>query len=335
MTNRPKLTRTQRLLVAVVLAGVLVIAGIGFVGSYAAVRELAERKGFGAFAVAFPVGIDAGIVVLLALDLLLTWLRIPFPMLRQAAWLLTAATISFNAAAAWPDPLGTGMHAVIPLLFIVTVEAARHAIGRIADITADRHMEPVRLGRWLLAFATTFRLWRRMKLWELRSYEEAIRLERDRLVYQARLRGQYGRRWRRKAPVEALLPLRLARYGIPVPASTGDTPMVGPADLPRLIPVPHEAPPVPALEPVALPRNAATPVATEEQQLSDAIEEAMQLVAEDTENVRLLTVADIAADKGVAEGTVRSWVSRKRLKPLRRNADGRLLFHPAAVAELD
>jgi hypothetical protein len=40
---------------------------------------------FGWFANVFPVGIDAGIVVLLALDLLLTWLRIPFPLTAVAA----------------------------------------------------------------------------------------------------------------------------------------------------------------------------------------------------------------------------------------------------------
>ncbi|MEU8481042.1 DUF2637 domain-containing protein, partial [Streptomyces hygroscopicus] len=90
------------------------------------------------------------------------------------------------------------------------------AVGRIADITADRHMESVRIARWLLAPVPTFRLWRRMKLWELRSYEEVIRLEQDRLVYQARLRARYGRSWRRKAPVESLMPLRLARYGVPL-----------------------------------------------------------------------------------------------------------------------
>ncbi|MBL1121244.1 DUF2637 domain-containing protein, partial [Streptomyces sp. 110] len=83
------------------------------------------------------------------LDLLLTWIRIPFPLLRQTAWLLTAATIAFNGAAAWPDPIGVGMHGVIPILFVVSVEAARHAVGRIADITADRHMESVRIARWL------------------------------------------------------------------------------------------------------------------------------------------------------------------------------------------
>ena len=231
-----RLVRTHRILVGIVVAGVVVIAGIGFAGSYAAVRTLALHKGFGWFANVFPVGVDAGIVVLLALDLLLTWLRIPFPLLRQTAWLLTAATIAFNGAAAWPDALGVGMHAIIPVLFVVSVEAARHAIGRIADITADKHMESVRITRWLLAPLPTFRLWRRMKLWELRSYEEVIRREQDRLVYRARLRARYGARWRRKAPIEAIMPLRLARYGVPVPGTTdapaGHEPAGGPVDGP-------------------------------------------------------------------------------------------------------
>ncbi|MFF4827563.1 DUF2637 domain-containing protein [Streptomyces sp. NPDC001312] len=206
----------HRVLIGVVVTGAVIIAGIGFAGSYAAVRELAIKKGFGNFSYVFPIGIDAGICVLLALDLLLTWIRIPFPLLRQTAWLLTLATIAFNGAAAWPDPLGVGMHAVIPVLFVVAVEAARHAIGRIADITADKHMEGVRLTRWLLSPVPTFLLWRRMKLWELRSYDQVIKLEQERLVYQARLRSRFGRAWRRKAPVESLMPLRLARYGVPL-----------------------------------------------------------------------------------------------------------------------
>lgn len=253
------------------IAGAAVIAAIGFAGSFAAVRDLAEKKGFGAFAPFFPIGVDAGIVVLLALDLLLTWIRIPFPLLRQTAWLLTAATIAFNGAAAWPDPLGVGMHAVIPVLFVVTVEAARHATGRVADITADKHMEGVRLSRWLLAFPSTFRLWRRMKLWELRSYDEVIRMEQDRLVYETRLRARYGRGWRRKAPVEALMPLKLVRYGVPLtetaPGSTTLTKSAAretaaahsapsPAAHPELAPPATESAPEPA-EPAAAPTETA------------------------------------------------------------------------------
>ncbi|MCM3299169.1 DUF2637 domain-containing protein [Streptomyces pseudogriseolus] len=236
-----QLTRMHRVLIGVVVTGAVVIAGIGFAGSYAAVRELALKKGFGDFSYVFPIGIDAGICVLLALDLLLTWIRIPFPLLRQTAWLLTAATIAFNGAAAWPDPLGVGMHGVIPVLFVVSVEAARHAIGRIADITADKHMEGVRLTRWLLSPVPTFLLWRRMKLWELRSYEQVIKLEQERLVYQARLRSRFGRAWRRKAPVEALMPLRLAKYGVPL-AETAPSGLAAAGIEPALIPPAPETP---------------------------------------------------------------------------------------------
>ncbi|MEV0916873.1 DUF2637 domain-containing protein [Streptomyces sp. NPDC049967] len=230
-----QLTRTHRILIGLVVAGAVLIAAIGFAGSYAAVRELALEKGFGNFSLVFPIGIDAGICVLLSLDLLLTWLRIPFPLLRQTAWMLTAATIAFNGAAAWPDPLGVGMHAVIPVLFVVSVEAARHAVGRIADITADKHMEGVRLTRWLLSPVPTFRLWRRMKLWELRSYEQVIKLEQDRLIYQARLQARFGRGWRRKAPVESLMPLRLAKYGVPL-AETGPAGLAAAGIEPVLLP---------------------------------------------------------------------------------------------------
>ncbi|MEV8535607.1 DUF2637 domain-containing protein [Streptomyces sp. NPDC051211] len=254
-----QLTRTHRILIGVVVAGAVVIAGIGFAGSYAAVRALAVKKGFGDFSLVFPIGIDAGICVLLALDLLLTWIRIPFPLLRQTAWLLTAATIAFNGAAAWPDPLGVGMHAVIPVLFVVTVEAARHAVGRIADITADRHMEGVRITRWLLSPVPTFKLWRRMKLWELRSYEQAVGMEQDRLIYQARLQARYGRAWRRKAPVEALMPLRLARIGVPL-AQTASAGLTAAGLSPVLLSRPEPASvPEPAVEPAAEPELAASP----------------------------------------------------------------------------
>ncbi|MCZ0980024.1 DUF2637 domain-containing protein [Streptomyces diastatochromogenes] len=246
-----QLTRTHRILIGLVIGGALIIAGIGFAGSYAAVRELALSKGFGTFSYFFPIGIDAGICVLLALDLLLTWLRIPFPLLRQTAWVLTAATIAFNGAAAWPDPLGVGMHAVIPVLFVVAVEAARHAVGRIADITADKHMEGVRITRWLLSPVPTFRLWRRMKLWELRSYEQVIKLEQERLVYQARLQARYGRMWRRKAPVEALMPLRLARYGVPL-AETASAGLAAAGIEPAVLPPESEFPVHSPVQPVAL-----------------------------------------------------------------------------------
>ncbi|MFJ8855213.1 DUF2637 domain-containing protein [Streptomyces sp. NPDC102437] len=210
--------------VTFIVVGTVLMAGIGFSGSYDAVQKLADDLGFGWFSYVLPIGVDAGIGVLLGLDLMLTWLRMPFSPLRYIAWLLTLATIAFNAASAWPtngpwdwrDVLAAGMHAVIPLLFVIVVEAARHAVGRAADIVADQHMEKVRLTRWLLSPVPTFKLWRRMKLWELRTYDEAISAEQARLVYRAKLQARYGRNWKRKAPDEVMMPLRLAAYGIPL-----------------------------------------------------------------------------------------------------------------------
>ncbi|XCM84221.1 DUF2637 domain-containing protein [Kitasatospora sp. HUAS MG31] len=203
-------------MIGAVTGGALLIATLGFVGSYSAVRKLATHKGFGDFAYAFPIAVDAGIAVLLALDLLLTWRRIPYPMLRHVAWFLTGGTIAFNSAAAWGDEVAVGMHAVIPILFAIIVEAARHTVGRLADITVDRHIETPPLKRWLLSPISTYRIWRRQQLWHITSYTDVIRIERESFVYRAKLRGRYGRLWRRRAATHELLALRLARFGNPV-----------------------------------------------------------------------------------------------------------------------
>jgi len=210
------LTRSQKLLIGFVIFGAVAIAAIGFIGSYTAVTQLAYAKGFGAFSRVFTLGIDLGIGVFLALDLLLTWLRMPYPALRYGAWLLTAATIAFNAVVSWPDPVGVGMHAVIPILFVVSVEAARHAIGRMADITADRHMEGPPASRWLLNPIGTFILWRRQRLWAIRAWDTVLELERERRIYCGKLRKEHGRLWRRKANAEQMLVLRLAKDGMSI-----------------------------------------------------------------------------------------------------------------------
>jgi hypothetical protein len=43
----PQLTRAHRVVIGMVATGALIIAGIGFAGSYAADRALAIKKGFG------------------------------------------------------------------------------------------------------------------------------------------------------------------------------------------------------------------------------------------------------------------------------------------------
>ncbi|MFD4788708.1 DUF2637 domain-containing protein [Streptomyces sp. NPDC058459] len=198
------------------------MAGAGFTGSYTAVRSLAEEKGFGSFAPAFPLAVDLGIAVLLALDLALTSVNLKYPLLRYIAWLLTAATITFNAASSWPDVLGSAMHATIPLLFIAVTEAMRNAIAKATSIELDQHMDSVRLSRWFLAPVATFSIWRDMKLWEIRSYALALERYQEKMLLRQDLRARHGRGWRKKATAEELRPLRQARLGIAVGRDGGE-----------------------------------------------------------------------------------------------------------------
>lgn len=213
----PVLTRTQKKLVGLVTAGAIVIAGLGFAGSYSVVARLAVAKGFGWYSRGFPIGVDAGIVVFLALDLVLTGLRMPYALLRPAAWFLTAATIGFNASVSWGDWVAVGMHAVIPLLFVVVVEAARHAVCRIAEIEAAKFIESPPLIRWVIAPIQTLRIWRRMRMWQIPCYTDVVQVELEARIHRKKLKLAYGRRrWRSQAPSQDILALTLARYGTPI-----------------------------------------------------------------------------------------------------------------------
>lgn len=212
--------RSGRALTAVSSVGGVILAGIGFTGSYNTLKELAFKHGFGQFSYAFPIGIDAGIVVLYALDLYLIRRHTPWPMVRTVAHLLTVLTIVFNAAAApgpvTADPIGTAMHAAIPILFIVAVEAARRLFVRAADVETGSDSQAIPMARWALAPAATAALWRRMKLWDKASYQETVQIEQERTVYAAMLQRKYGRGWRRRAQADEMLPLTMARYGLTV-----------------------------------------------------------------------------------------------------------------------
>ncbi|MBV7249251.1 DUF2637 domain-containing protein [Streptomyces sp. MW-W600-10] len=220
--------RTMRLLAVVAGVGGLVLAGIGFTGSYNTLRHLAESKGFGTFSYAFPIGIDAGILVLLALDLYMMRKRMPWPILRWTAHGLTVATVAFNAAAppgpVSADPLAASMHGVIPVLFIIAVEAARHYIGRMADLLAgETPLGSVPLTRWILAPLSTPRLARRMRLYNL-PYKEVAAQHQQLRIYREGLRQKYdsdGRSWRKAATPNEMLPFKLAPFGFSVERALG------------------------------------------------------------------------------------------------------------------
>jgi hypothetical protein len=183
--------------VLVVLLGV-----IGAVNSFRAVADAVEPS-FGRLAWTVPVGVDVGIAVFTALDLLLARLGMRMTWLRLVPWALVATTIYLNVAGEH-DPVAAVAHGVLPGLWVIAVEAGSHVVrtrvGLVSSSTVEQ-MDRVRWSRWLLAPASTLRLWRRMVLWETRSYSEALRRERARLLARTELQDRWGTVvWRWRAP---------------------------------------------------------------------------------------------------------------------------------------
>lgn len=142
-------------------------------------------------------------------------------------------------------------------------------------------------------------------------------------------------RYRIGEGADANLVAVLSRPGKAVKAPELLTPQTSP-ELPSAAPAAPAAPELPAA-----PRGAVTEPHTDAADDPDGygfikgvLAEAEQNVATDA-TVKLMTAADVAQLKGVKPGTVRSWVSRGKLPVHDRDEDGRTLFHPLAVADLD
>jgi hypothetical protein len=214
------------MLTVVAVVGMPLVGGIGFAASYATLERFAERNGFGALSGWFPIGIDAAIIALLALDLVLVRIGKGWPVLRFAAHAMTLATVVFNASdgldtdragGLWPalaaDPLRALSHAVMPVLFVLGVEAVRHLLkhtAQIEEVKPDR----IPLHRWVLSPVATPRLYRRMRLANVRSYAEMVRREQDLHGYTVWLKQHKGDL--SKASEVERLPLTMAPRGFTV-----------------------------------------------------------------------------------------------------------------------
>ncbi|MDL4777596.1 DUF2637 domain-containing protein [Actinomadura xylanilytica] len=172
---------------------------LGFVNSFARVAD-AARSSFGWFAFTVPIGIDVGIAVFSALDIVLARLDMRIRWLRLVPWSLTGATVYLNIAGEH-SAFGIVAHAMLPTLWIGAVEVAAHVVRTRAGLAAGTRLDSIRLSRWLLSPASTVRLWRRMVLWETRSYPSALMRERDRVLSLTDLKDTYGAvAWRWRAP---------------------------------------------------------------------------------------------------------------------------------------
>ncbi|KOU45355.1 hypothetical protein ADK56_33210 [Streptomyces sp. MMG1522] len=222
---RGPLTTTQKFTVGGIVVFALVLAGIGLYLSFAHVAKFAhEELRFGSLDKGrlFAVGVDVGIMVMIAVDLLMAWLKRPITWIRYPVWLLTSATVVLNAASAAPknrpwtlvDYVASFAHGVVPILFIMIVEVGRDAIDRI--VRPDRaERDAIPLIRWVLAPLATPRIYRRMRLWGVASYPEMVRREQDLLAYEQWLKRKYDGDLS-KASDDERLPMKMAPYGYTV-----------------------------------------------------------------------------------------------------------------------
>jgi hypothetical protein len=122
----------------------------------------------------------------------------PLAWVRFLPWALTAVTVGLNVTAAPPHPAPRVGHGALPLLWVACSEIAAHVYRVLIGEATGRRMERVRRSRWLLAPASTARLWRQMILWEETAYRRGLVRERARQLARADLRDAYGWNWRRK-----------------------------------------------------------------------------------------------------------------------------------------
>jgi hypothetical protein len=220
-----KLSGTQKSAIGGIVIAALVLAGIGLYLSFEHVAVFAfERLRFGSLGKGqmFAVGVDVGIMVMIAVDLLMAWLKRPITWIRYPVWLLTAVTVVLNAASGAPrdrawalmDYVAAGAHGVVPVLFIMVVELGRDAIDRVVrPDQAERDSIPWL--RWVLAPVATARIFRRMRLWGVTSYPEMIRRDQDLIAYEQWLKRKYKGDIT-KADEDELLPMKMAPYGYTV-----------------------------------------------------------------------------------------------------------------------
>lgn len=190
--------------------GALGLAAGGFVNSFAAVRD-AVAPSFGGLAWTVPVLIDLGVAVFSGIDLLFTRLGIRLWWLRFVPWTLIGATIWLNVAHETTS-VGVVAHAAPPVLWVVTVELAAHAMRSRAGLEPEHpgrrrptgRMDKVRAARWLLAPWSTLVIRRWMILQEERSYERANHRWWARKQAKWELQDTYGTiLWRIRAPRRA------------------------------------------------------------------------------------------------------------------------------------
>jgi hypothetical protein len=214
----PPLSGQELVLVVAIVLAAATVSTLGLLSSYTALETKATGWGW-EWPWLLPVGIDVAIPAFTGANLILIRMGMELRWIRWVPRALTAVTVYLNWQASH-TPGGRIGHAALTLLWVIFSEIASHVYAtRIGAVTGKKRMETVRRSRWILAPIPTARLRRRMVLWEITSYDEALTRLQEETWLRARLREEHGLLWRWKAPLEQRMTLKLGT----APAALADT----------------------------------------------------------------------------------------------------------------
>ena len=208
----PALSGWSRFILALLALGSAALAAMSFAGMFDAVRD-AMQKWFGGDAWMIPVGTDLGIVLTSAFSVF-------FEAKGMALWWLRPVTLAFvglqlglNVGAAHGDPLGSAGHAVLPLLFLTIIETWTYFIRKRRNlIHKNKNRERIPFARYLADWRGSRDLRRRMILWDITRYTEALDMRQQVLRAEAGLGEIYGPKWRKTAPQDLVMMLNTSKY---------------------------------------------------------------------------------------------------------------------------
>jgi hypothetical protein len=198
-------------LIGFVALSVLALAVFSAASSYESLRSGAEAHHV-PLPDLNPASFDYGLFVVLVVNICLIALRQPVWWVRWVARLLAALTIAGNVAAGWPDPIGIGYRIAAPVIIITLMEIGQTLLLRrykrddpyLAEkrrLRQERKADRIPLSRWVLDYGNTWALYKRMKLWGITSYRDAIDMEQRRLRAMRELAEHFGTAsWRSLAP---------------------------------------------------------------------------------------------------------------------------------------
>lgn len=330
-----KLTRGQLITLT---ATSLPMAAIGVAGGVASFYNFRNALGADAGALSIVLAGEGATAVAAMIMLSLTLMGQHSPtVVRAALWLLPMVASAAGVAVA-PDFNTQVIMAVAPLAVTTAGEGVALVARRVVrnntgvDLEAQRragllvwHSGRAANGGWLARRMSKAAVWRLTKAFAASDAQMAIQVD-------------DVQRFRISENLDGNL----------LAALTGDEPKATPApalkaaERPSL---PVSAPawePAPILNPDALsaPTTAlasgvdVTAAADSFDFIREVLAEAETRVEEAPEPSDLMTVADVAAAKGVSQGTVRSWLSRGKLAKVGTDADGRTLVSRLDVSKL-